>query len=166
VWRFTIRDAMMLAIIIGLVIAWGIDCRRLGIGQDRLDTIVGGLASREVIFEFDDDGVWMSQFPPDCSAKSPDGLTGRNNSSGSPDSWLFTTRLAESSSTWSVDHYLTLTHCLGSRSAIAISRYRTQCSLFGSIDLEARWPRLLDQSLPRLPTQFRRERCIEWVADD
>jgi hypothetical protein len=65
-FRLTIRDALLLLLIVGLAIAWGIDRWRLGIAQDRLSTIVAELTSRDLEVEFDGDGLWIST-GPDCS---------------------------------------------------------------------------------------------------
>ena len=66
-WRFTIRDAMLLTIIIALVIAWGLDHYRLYVVQERLDTVLGECASRNLTFEFDNEEVWITRFPAECS---------------------------------------------------------------------------------------------------
>lgn len=67
--RFTIRDLLLVTIIIGMGIAWGLDRWRLGVAQDRLSTIIAELASRDCEVEIDDEGLWIS-YPQGCSGGS------------------------------------------------------------------------------------------------
>ena len=59
-FRFTIRDLVLITAMMGFALAWWIDRRRLTTAQDRLHAIVSELASRNVQVEFDSDGVWLS----------------------------------------------------------------------------------------------------------
>ena len=59
-FRFTIRDLVLLTALVSLGVAWWLDHRRLAIAQDRLDTIVAELASRNIEVQIDDDGIWVS----------------------------------------------------------------------------------------------------------
>ncbi len=59
-FRFTIRDLVLLTAIAGLTIAWWLDHRRLAVAQDRLDTIIAELVSRNLNVEMDADGIWIS----------------------------------------------------------------------------------------------------------
>jgi hypothetical protein len=59
-YRFTIRDLLLITIIIGMGIAWGLDRWRLGVARDRLSTIIAELASRDCEVEIDDEGLWIS----------------------------------------------------------------------------------------------------------
>jgi hypothetical protein len=59
-FRFSIRDLILVTALVSVGIAWWLDHRRLAITQDRLDTIVAELVSRNIAVEFDTDGVWVS----------------------------------------------------------------------------------------------------------
>ncbi len=69
-FRFTIREVLLLTIVIAMGIAWGLDRSRLSVAQDRLSTIIAELASRDCAVEMDANGLWISSLP-DCSGKSP-----------------------------------------------------------------------------------------------
>jgi hypothetical protein len=59
-FRFTIRELVLLTAIAGFGFAWWLDHRRLEVARDRLDTIIGELVSRNLEVEIDDDGIWIS----------------------------------------------------------------------------------------------------------
>lgn len=59
-FRFTIRDLILVTALASACLAWWLDHRRLTITQHRLDTIVAELASRDIAVEMDADGVWVS----------------------------------------------------------------------------------------------------------
>jgi len=59
-FRFTIRELVLITAIAGLGFAWWSDYRRFIVAQDRLDTIVAELASRNLEVEIDEDGIWIS----------------------------------------------------------------------------------------------------------
>jgi len=59
-FRFTIRELVLITAIAGLSFAWWLDHRRFIVAQDRLDTIVAELASRNLEVEIDADGIWIS----------------------------------------------------------------------------------------------------------
>ena len=58
-FRFTIRDLVLLTAIAGLTTAWWLDHRQLAVAQDRLHTIIAELASRNLTVEMDADGIWI-----------------------------------------------------------------------------------------------------------
>lgn len=59
-FRFTTRDLLLAMALVSVGIAWWLDHQRLVVAQDRLDTIVAELASRDIVTEIDADGVWVS----------------------------------------------------------------------------------------------------------
>jgi hypothetical protein len=59
-FQFTIRNLILTIAFLSVGMAWWLDHRRLITAQDRLDTIVAELASRDIAVEIDADGVWVS----------------------------------------------------------------------------------------------------------
>jgi hypothetical protein len=59
-FRFTIRELLLITAIAGLGLAWWFDHQRFIVAQNRLDDIVGELASRNLTVDIDEDGIWIS----------------------------------------------------------------------------------------------------------
>lgn len=59
-FRFTIRDLILVTALVSACTAWWLDHRGLAIAQDRLDTIAAELASRGIAVKIDPDGIWVS----------------------------------------------------------------------------------------------------------
>ena len=59
-FRFTIRELLLLTIIAGLAVAGWLEHRQRVVTQSHLDDIIGELASRNLTVDIDDDGIWIS----------------------------------------------------------------------------------------------------------
>jgi hypothetical protein len=55
--RFTIRDVLLLTVIVGLSLGWWLDRRRFGLAQSHLQTLINILASHDISVQLEPTGV-------------------------------------------------------------------------------------------------------------
>lgn len=61
--RFSLRDLFWLTLVVALAVAWLVQTRKLSVAQDRLDSVIAELVSRDCPVEVSEEGIWIG-YPP------------------------------------------------------------------------------------------------------